>query len=72
MGAEFREELAAALERVGRYPGMYGVDVGDFHACPLHRFSYTLHYLILEDRVWVAAVAHQSRRPGYWVRRQPG
>ena len=39
--------------------------------CPLRRFPYTLVYIDLEDRIWVAAVAHQRRRPHYWSRRSP-
>jgi toxin ParE1/3/4 len=50
--------------------------------CPLHkdtrfrkwvlrRFPYTIFYLDLEDCIWIAAVAHQKRRPGYWQNRTP-
>src|SRR5688572_17040375 len=36
----------------------------------LHRFPYTLIYRIHEARVFITAVAHQSRRPGYWRHRR--
>ncbi len=29
------------------------------------------YYEELADRIWVAAVRHQHRRPGYWSRRKP-
>jgi len=71
LGRKLRVELEQALERIADNPLLYAVELGEFRACPLHRFSYTIFYLDLEDRVWVAAVAHQKRRPGYWARRQP-
>ena len=35
----------------------------------LRRFPYSILYTIDDDSVLVIAVAHQSRRPGYWTRR---
>jgi toxin ParE1/3/4 len=33
------------------------------------KFPYSVHYLEFEDRIGIAAVAHHSRRPGYWRKR---
>jgi toxin ParE1/3/4 len=38
----------------------------------LRRFPYTLVYALQEDRIYVLAVAHQSRRPRYWTDRLRG
>jgi len=50
---------------------MYAVELAEFRACPLKRFPYTIFYIDLDEQIWVGAVAHQSRRPGYWARRRP-
>ena len=71
LGADFRAELAAALNRVQQNPQLYAAESGAIRMCLLHRFPYSIVYEELADRVWVAAVAHQSRRPGYWKRRRP-
>jgi hypothetical protein len=71
LGADFLAEFEAALERVRVSPLLYAADESGARHCPLHRFPYALVYLDLEDRVWIAAAAHQRRRPGYWSRRQP-
>lgn len=71
LGQEFRVEFEAALERIVQNPQLYGVELGAFRACPLKRFPFTIFYVDLEDRLWLSAVAHQSRRPGYWARRRP-
>ena len=36
----------------------------------LDRFPYTIMYRVRADEVFVTAVAHQSRRPGYWRHRR--
>jgi len=36
----------------------------------VRRFSYVLYYEVLDPtQVLIYAVAHTSRRPGYWLRR---
>lgn len=72
LGEEFRDELNAALTRIRDNPLMYAAESGSVRIAPLHRFPYSLVYEDLADRVWIAAVAHQSRRPGYWSQRRPG
>jgi hypothetical protein len=37
----------------------------------LKRFPYTVYYLELDHSIWIAAVAHQQRRPGYWSQCRP-
>ncbi len=36
----------------------------------VERFPFIVFYLELADFIWVAAIAHASRRPGYWKHRQ--
>lgn len=72
LGGEFRREFEAALQQVRENPNLYAAeDDAGVRYCPLRRFPYTLVYLELDDRLWVAAVAHQRRRPRYWAQRQP-
>ena len=33
------------------------------------RFPFRIVYELQPDRIWIVAVAHLSRRPGYWARR---
>lgn len=71
LGDDFRVELEAALARIQQNPQMYAAESGSVRVCPLHRFPYSIDYEELADRIWVAAVGHQKRRPGYWTRRKP-
>jgi hypothetical protein len=71
LGEDFRTELHAALARILQNPELYGIEAGAIRVCRLHRFPYSVYYETLVDCIWVAAVAHQSRRPGYWSGRRP-
>jgi len=35
------------------------------------RFPFIIFYMDLPDCVWIAAIAHASRRPDYWRSRRP-
>ncbi len=70
LGEDFRAELDAALARIQANPHLYAVEAGAVRMAPLHRFPYSVVYEQLSDRLWVAAVGHHSRRPGYWSYRR--
>ena len=72
LGIEFEAAVQDAVRRIAVLP----------HACPPHgnaglrkclvrRFPYTLFFLERDSDVWIAAVAHQRRRPDYWSDRKP-
>lgn len=68
---DFRADLADTLVRIGTHPLMYPVEQGSFRSVALSRFPYSLIYEDRPAEVWVVAVAHHRRRPGYWSRRRP-
>jgi plasmid stabilization system protein ParE len=71
LGVDYQAELAAALARIRDNPLLYAVESKTIRVCPLRRFPYLIFYEDLTDRVWVAAIGHQRRQPGYWSRRRP-
>jgi|SRR5436190_12260022 len=70
LGNDFAAEVDSALDRVQENQQLYAAESGTIRICPLQRFPYSVYYEDLSDRIWVAAVGHQSRRPGYWSRRR--
>jgi plasmid stabilization system protein ParE len=66
LSADFRRALMKALVRIQLNPSVYAADENLLRTCRLRRFPYSLIFEELDDRIWIAAVAHQSRRPGYW------
>ena len=69
LGKRFREEVKKAAKRITAYPEAWSVERGDIRKCLLHNFPYKLLYSIEKDHIFIIAVAHQHRRPNYWVER---
>lgn len=67
LGRRFGEEVKKAAIRVSEYPKAWSVERGDVRKCLLHKFPYKLLYSIEGDHVLVIAVAHQHRKPDYWI-----
>ena len=75
LGTAFLEAVDSAVVRVAETPQLGGpvpgVDDASIRRRPVQRFPYHLVYLELPDRIQVLAIAHDRRRPGYWVGRLP-
>lgn len=72
LGRDFRAELEAALARVQNNPkGFSRYDGSDIRKCLLQRFPYTVFFEELDTMIWIRAIAHQKRSPGYWMDRTP-
>ncbi len=71
LGKRFREEVRKAAKRISEYPEAWSVERGEVRKCILHKFPYKLLYAIEKDHIFIIAVAHQHRKPDYWVER-PG
>ena len=71
LGAELEEELEAVFATILRFPeaAPQWKSRVDRRVAVLDRFPFTLPYQIVGDEIVVLALAHTSRRPGYWSRR---
>lgn len=69
LGARFRDEVRVAIRRVRTWSLSNPIERGDIRRLILTRFPYKLLYSIEPDHLYVLAVAHQHRRPSYWLGR---
>ncbi|MDZ7754198.1 MAG: type II toxin-antitoxin system RelE/ParE family toxin [Gammaproteobacteria bacterium] len=69
LGRRFKEEVRKAALRIAEYPKAWSIERGEARKCLLHKFPYKLMYSVEEDHILVIAVAHQHRKPDYWVGR---
>ena len=69
LGRRLKEEVRKAALRVAEYPKAWSIERGEVRKCLLHKFPYKLMYSVEEDHILVIAVAHQHRKPDYWVGR---
>ena len=64
----FLDEVLEKARLIAEAPQQWPVTRGTTRELTLDRFPFTLIYRhrAVEDLVWIVAVAHQRRRPGYW------
>ena len=65
-GRAFTLELKRTVSLAARQPGIGSPGSHGTSRLYLKRFPYTLIFRVEGESVRVIAVAHQSRRPGYW------
>jgi plasmid stabilization system protein ParE len=66
LGERFVAEVERAVRLVVERPNIgREIDKGR-RRIVLARFPYSLIYSTESNEVWILAVAHQRRRPGYW------
>jgi toxin ParE1/3/4 len=75
LGSNFLHMVDRAIERIERTPQsgspVPGIKDAAIRRVSVRRFPYYVVYIVLPDRVQVLAVAHQRRRPQYWMERIP-
>jgi plasmid stabilization system protein ParE len=70
LGEEFLGELRRAAERILAKPTIGPQLTQHTRHYRLSRFPYKLVYQVGQDEVVIMAVAHLSRKPGYWRHRR--
>ncbi len=63
----FKEEVKTAVMRIAKYPNSWTSEKSGIRKCLLHKFPYKLMYSIENDHILILAVAHQHRKPDYWI-----
>jgi plasmid stabilization system protein ParE len=66
----FALEIDQAISQISEAPLRYPVGLRSERRFVLDRFPYTILFRVKDDHVFVTAIAHQSRRPGYWRHRR--
>jgi plasmid stabilization system protein ParE len=74
-GSSLSQSLFTEFERsvnvVLQHPGLGALWRHGKRRYIMRRFPYSLIYTIVAEEIRILAVAHHSRRPGYWRRRSP-
>lgn len=72
LGEELEAEIDTVIAMVRRFPeaAPRWKHRADRRVALLDRFPFSLTYQIAGDEIVILALAHTSRRPGYWARRR--
>jgi plasmid stabilization system protein ParE len=69
LGDEFLNEADATRDKIAENPTGGRPEQFALRSLKMRRFPYRLFYHVEPARLWIVAVAHLSRKPGYWTRR---
>jgi len=70
LGSRFIDEFEGLKDLLRVQPEIGVRITKPFRRAVFRKFPFSLIYSIEGSLIWVVAVAHQRRRPGYWRKRQ--
>jgi toxin ParE1/3/4 len=66
LGLELLAEIRRIIKRMTENPRQFPRIARGIRRARVNRFPYGNVYSIQADQVWILAVMHLSRKPGYW------
>ncbi|MEM7810184.1 MAG: type II toxin-antitoxin system RelE/ParE family toxin [Planctomycetota bacterium] len=63
---KFAGRIEDALNEIREYPTRYPLHLGAFRSRLVFGFRTHIVYVVTDYEILVVAIAHTSRRPGYW------
>ena len=69
LGVRFYREIERIIREVCAFPDRFYKFDPPARRLFSSEFPYAVIYLKQPDRVWIVAVMHMKRRPGYWRKR---
>ena len=69
MGEDYLSELESAYQAICEFPETWPKFEKGFRRFLLSKFPFSIIYRANEETVFVVAVMHNSRKPGYWTER---
>ena len=66
LGWEFLEEMQVTIRHILDFPDAWQPLSANTRRCLTNRFPFGVIYQVKKDEVRIIAIAHQSRKPGYW------
>jgi len=69
LGDDFLNELESAYQAIIEFPQTWPFFEKGFRRFLLSRFPFSVIYRETDQSIYVVAVMHNSRKPGYWSSR---
>jgi len=70
LGDDFLHELELACQTIVEFPATWPRLRKSYRRFLLSRFPFSVVYRVENSTIFVVAVMHNSRRPGYWQTRE--
>ena len=69
LGLEFLEDVYSAITRILEFPNSFPKFTTNTRRCLVNRFPFAIIYQIRDNEIFILAITHLSRKPGYWKER---
>ena len=69
LGRRFFIAMKTAVQHISKNPLLYRIRKAPFRRYRLSRFPYSIIYAIEPERIYIIALAHDKRKPEYWLKR---
>jgi hypothetical protein len=69
LGKEFIIEVEETVQLITKFPELWSENSNHTRKAVLKRFPFNIIYSIYLDSIYIIAVAHQNRKPEYWIDR---
>ena len=70
LGAAFAEETLRTIGLACLFPRIGTPEEAGVRSLVTKRFPFLIYYEAVGDKLWIWAVMHAAREPGYWRSRQ--
>lgn len=69
LGNEFLDDVFSTILRIIEFPDAFPILSRKSRKCLVNRFPFAIIYQVREEEIFIVAVTHLSRKPGYWKKR---
>ena len=69
LGDRYKQEAKETINRISVFPTAWQEVKPEIRRCIMHKFPYNIYYSIQDDIILILAIAHQHRKPDYWIGR---
>lgn len=70
LGLTFADEVFRMIDLARLFPRMGSPEEGEVRSLLTKRFPFVIYYQVIGETLWIWAVMHAARDPGYWKTRQ--
>ena len=70
LGRRFKLEVEQTIVWLADHPEACRLRPGGYRRLNLQIFPYYIPYIVRNSTLWIVAIAHQRRKPEYWIQRK--
>jgi plasmid stabilization system protein ParE len=69
LGLDLISAIQESTQRIIQFPKSGPIERANIRKSLVRGFPFTILYELHQDQIFIAAVMHQHRKPGYWLDR---